>query len=96
MGSDKRIGHAHKKFRVIFLPETAPATMVDIKPEDVVVEEGHKSGVEMSSAVKDAYEVLKRAIKFVPGVRCSVAEDSGRCGKPGRIYFKEALIYNSL
>lgn len=57
--SEEYIGLANKKRRVISLSETAPAAMVDLKEEDVVVEERDMNGVELSFITKEAHKVLK-------------------------------------
>lgn len=53
------------KCRVVSLPVTAPAAMVNLKEENVVVEEVNKSCVELSSSTNEACEMLNRAIKSV-------------------------------
>lgn len=65
LGSERGVGPVNKNCRVILLPLTATVPMVDVKEEEDFVEEVLWSGVELSSHAKEAYEVLKRAIKSV-------------------------------
>lgn len=62
-GSEESTGPADKRFCVVSLSATAHAGMVHVKEEDVVVEEVDGSGIELSSAAKEPYKVLKRAMK---------------------------------
>lgn len=58
-GSKQSTGFGNKIHSVISLPGTAPTVMVDVKGKDANVEEVLGSGNELSTAVKDAYKVLK-------------------------------------
>lgn len=49
----------NRKLRVASLPASAPAAMVDVKDEDVVVEHVVGNGVELSSAAKEVHRMLK-------------------------------------
>lgn len=62
LGSDPCIAPANL---VILLPVTAPAPMVEVKQEDVDVEEVDVGGIKLSSTGKELYEVLKQCMKAV-------------------------------
>lgn len=62
--SEQGIGHANEKQReVLILPSTKSSEMAQEKEEDAAVEEGSESGVELSSTLKEVYEMLKWAMK---------------------------------
>lgn len=50
---------------------------VDVKEEYVVVQEVDATGTELRSPANEASEVLKRSMKPVLGVRCSVSGLAG-------------------
>lgn len=57
-GTKRGTGHLNLKRRVMALPTTTLAHMVDVKEEDVVFKEVLESGVEFRSTMKEAHEVL--------------------------------------
>lgn len=64
-GSEQFIGRVNKKPRVMLLPLTPPVAMLYVEEDDDFVEEIDGSGVELGSAAKEAYGLLKRAKQSV-------------------------------
>lgn len=61
------VAPANEKCSVMSLPGTATAAILDLKGEDIVVQEVVKSGVDLTGA-KEAYKVLIRAMKSLRSV----------------------------
>lgn len=65
LGPEESIAPANKKCRVFSLPAGAPAAIMDMKEEDVLVEQVDGSGFKLSCTAKESYEMLKHAMKFM-------------------------------
>lgn len=59
----KDIRTGNKKTGIIYLPTTAPWTMVDVKEEYFIVEEVDCSGIELHSAASKAQRLLNHGVE---------------------------------
>lgn len=55
LASGQGVRHANERGRVISLPTTTPAAVVDVIEGSVVVEEVYGSCIDLSSSAKEAY-----------------------------------------
>lgn len=61
--SDLTIGPANQKRRIMSIPSSAPAAMMDVNEEDIAVGEVEWSGFEQSATAKEVCGLLRRNAK---------------------------------